>query len=104
MHKRPIQAMCTVCVCVLSHVQLFVIPWTAASQAPLPMGLSRQEYWSGLSFPSPGDLPDPDRICVYCIAGRFFNTSATLEASQPMGRLSEWMCSQSCEINQSETF
>ena len=34
-------------------------PWTAAHQAPLPMGFSRQEYWSGLPFPSPGDLPDP---------------------------------------------
>ena len=34
-------------------------PWTAARQAPLPMGFSRQEYWSGLPFPSPGDLPDP---------------------------------------------
>ena len=34
-------------------------PWTVAHQAPLPMGFSRQEYWSGLPFPSPGDLPDP---------------------------------------------
>ena len=36
-----------------------VTPWTVAHQAPLPMGFSRQEYWSGLPFPSPGDLPDP---------------------------------------------
>ena len=43
----------------LSRVQLFVTPWTVAHQAPLPMGFSRQEYWSGLPFPSPGDLPDP---------------------------------------------
>ena len=42
----------------LSHVRLFVTPWTVASQAPLSMGFSRQEYWSGLPFPSPGDLPD----------------------------------------------
>ena len=35
------------------------IPWTVARQAPLSMGFSRQEYWSGLSFPSPGDLPYP---------------------------------------------
>ena len=35
------------------------IPWTVALQAPLSMGFSRQEYWSGLSFPSPADLPDP---------------------------------------------
>ena len=42
-----------------SRVQLFVTPRTAAHQAPLSMGLSRQEYWSGLPFPSPRDLPDP---------------------------------------------
>ena len=43
----------------LSRVQLFVTPWTVAYQAPPSMGFSRQEYWSGLPFPSPGDLPDP---------------------------------------------
>ena len=43
----------------LSRVQLFVTPWTVAHQAPLSMGFSRQEYWSGLQFPSPGDLPNP---------------------------------------------
>ena len=36
-----------------------VTPWTVAHQAPLSMGFSKQEYWSGLPFPSPGDLPDP---------------------------------------------
>ena len=41
------------------QVQLFVNPWTVAYQAPLSMGFFRQEYWSGLPFPSPGDLPDP---------------------------------------------
>ena len=43
----------------LSHVRLFATPWTEADQATLSMEFSRQEYWSGLSFPSPGDLPDP---------------------------------------------
>ena len=43
----------------LSRVRLFVTPWTVAYQAPPSMGSSRQEYWSGLPFPSPGDLPDP---------------------------------------------
>ena len=43
----------------LSRVRLFATPWTVARQAPLSMGLSRQEYWSGLPFPPPGDLPDP---------------------------------------------
>ena len=41
-----------------SHVQLFVTLWTVAPQAPLSMGSSRQEYWSGLPFPTPEDLPD----------------------------------------------
>ena len=44
----------------LSPVRLFATPWTVAYQAPPPsMGFSRQECWSGLPFPSPGDLPDP---------------------------------------------
>ena len=42
-----------------SHVQLFAMPWTVARQAPLSMGFSRQESWSRLPIPSPGDLPDP---------------------------------------------
>ena len=44
--------------CVLS-VRLFVTPWAATPQAPLPLGLPHQEHWSGWPFPSPGDLPDP---------------------------------------------
>ena len=43
----------------LNCVRLFVTPWTVAHQAPLSMGFSKQEYWSGLPFPSPGDLPHP---------------------------------------------
>ena len=42
----------------ISYVQTFATPWTVAHQAPLSMGFSRQEYWIGLPFPSPGDLPD----------------------------------------------
>ena len=52
-----------VCVCcvltLLSHIRLFVTPWTVAQQAPLSMGFSKQEYRSGLLFPSPGDLAHP---------------------------------------------
>ena len=44
----------------LSHVQLFETSWTVAHQVPLSMELSRQEYWDGLPFPSPGDLPNPE--------------------------------------------
>ena len=51
--QRPI------CVKSLSHVQLFATPWTVAYQASPSMGFSRQEYWSGLPFPSPEDLPNP---------------------------------------------
>ena len=50
------------CACVLSvfsRVRLFVAPWTVAHQAPLSIGFSRQEYWSGLPCPFPGDLPNP---------------------------------------------
>ena len=67
----------------LSHVQLFMAPWTVALQAPLFMAFPRQECWSGLPFPSPGDLPSPGMepaSLVSCIVGRFFTTSATWEA------------------------
>ena len=43
----------------LSCARLFVTPWTVAHNSPPSIGFSRQEYWSGLPFPSPGDLPDP---------------------------------------------
>ena len=46
----------SVCCCC---VQFFVTPWTAVCQSALSIGFSRQEYWSGLPFPSPGDLPNP---------------------------------------------
>ena len=58
-----------------------VTPWTAAHQAPLSMGFPRHEYWSGLPFPSPGNLPDPGIKPVLLVspilAGGFFTTSAT---------------------------
>ena len=70
-----------------SHVRLFVTPWTVAHQAPLSMGFSRQEYWSGLPFPSPGDLPDPgiEPVSLMSIAlvGGFFTTNTTWEALIP---------------------
>ena len=56
--RSPIK-MVKVKVMSLSRVRLFVTPWTVAHQAPPSMGLSRQEYWSGLPLPSPGDLPNP---------------------------------------------
>ena len=66
-----------------SHVQLFVILWTMARQDPLSMGSSRQEYWSGLSCPPPGDLPNPGikpaSPTSPAVASRFFTTSTTWE-------------------------
>ena len=59
----------------LSRVQLSVTPWTIADQAPLSMGFPRQEYWSGLPFPSLGDLPDPGIEPVStALADGFFTT------------------------------
>ena len=72
-------------VCMLSRfsrVQLFATPWIAACQAPLSMGFFRQEHWSGLPCPPPGDLPNC-YICyicyISCLDGRFFSPSATWE-------------------------
>ena len=68
---------------VLSHfscVQLLATPWTVAHQAPLSMGFPRQEYWSGLPFPSPGDLPEPGIKPVSpALTGGFFTT-------EPLGK------------------
>ena len=75
------------CACVLSrfsHVRLFVTLWTVAHQAPLSMGLSWQEYQSGLPFPPPGDLPNPGiksaSLISPALAGWLFTSSTTWEA------------------------
>ena len=65
----------------LSYVQFFVATWTVACQAPLSMEFSRQQYWSRLPFPTPGNLPDPgiklESFVSPALVGRFFTTSAT---------------------------
>ena len=66
-----------VCVCVklFSRIRCFGTPWTVAHQAPLSLEFPRQEYWSRLSFPSPGDVPDPGIEPISSLsAGRFFTT------------------------------
>ena len=80
----------------LSRVQLFVTPWTLACQAPLSMGLSRQEYWSGLPFPTPGDLPNPgielgspalggpqSRFPLKCTFSHLMTTSPSYQVTDP---------------------
>ena len=66
------------CAQLLSCVQLFTIPWTVAHQAPLPMGFPRQEYWSGLLLPPPGDLSNPGikpmSSAPPALAGGYFTT------------------------------
>ena len=75
--------------CMLSHfsrVQLFVILWTVARQALLSKEFSRQEHWSGLPCPPPGDLPDPGikpaSLTSPALSGRFFTTSATCKGDR----------------------
>src|SRR5574341_945454 len=73
-----IQTMEYCCCCLITMSDSFVTLWTVAHQAPLPMGFPRQEYWNGLPFPSPGDLPDPriepTSLVSPALAGRFFTT------------------------------
>ena len=83
------------CACVLSHlshVQLFAALWTVAHQAPLSMGFSKQEYWSGLPCPPPGHLPNsgikPTCLVSSTLAGGFFTNSATWEAQKSQTGLS----------------
>ena len=77
----------TLSACVLSHfshVWLFATRWTVAHQAPLFMGIFRQEYWNGLPFPPPGNLPnpgiEPTSLMSPALEGGFYNFSATCEA------------------------
>ena len=66
----------------LSSVRLFATPWTVAYQAPLFMGFSKQEYWSGLPFPFPRDLPDPGIEPISpVLPGGFFTIGPPGEAS-----------------------
>ena len=68
----------------LSRARLSATPWTVAYQAPPSVGFSRQEYWSGLPFPSPGDLPNPGIELTFLMfpasAVGFFTISTTWEA------------------------
>ena len=68
-NKIPAEVLCVVCAQLLSQVWLSVTPWTVARQAPLSMEFSRQEYWSGLLLPSPGNLPDPGIEPTSALAG-----------------------------------
>ena len=69
----------------LSGVWPFVTPWTVARQASLSMGFSRQESWSGLPCPPPGDLPNRDQNQVCHIAGEFFTVWATSDTQEWAG-------------------
>ena len=80
--KKCIYVCVHACVCMLSHVQLFVTPWTAARQARLSMEFSKQEHWSGVPFLSPGSLPDPGiepmSPVFPALASGFFTTVPTI--------------------------
>ena len=71
--------------------QPFVTPWTVARQAPLSTELSRQEYWSGVPFPSPEDPPDPgiehESLVSPALAGRFFTTAPPGKAPEKLSNL-----------------
>ena len=101
----------------LSCVLLFVTPWTVAHQSPLSMGFSRQDYWSGLPFASPGDLPDPGiKPKPSAVAAGFFTTEPPGKSSsqitsqifqyniwhivniQQQSLLVFWMCTQLCQL------
>ena len=73
---------------VLSCIRLFATPWSVALQAPLSMGFPRQEYWSGLPFPPPGDLPDPGIEPVFpALADGCFTTESPGKPSENLRRL-----------------
>ena len=78
----------------LSHVWLFGAPWTIASQASLSMGFSKQEYWSGLPFPAPGDLPNPGiKSCISHIGRQILYLCTTWEVHETVN-----VCCLSCSV------
>ena len=98
-----------VCVCVsCSVVSDSAIPWTIACQAPLSMEFSRQEYWSGLPFPSPGDLPDPGikpgfqhcRQILYHLShlGSLWKMSRSLRSWERVLQAEGALCSKGIEV------
>ena len=78
----------------------FVTPWGIVHQAPLSMGFPRQEYWSGLLFPSPGDLPDPGtEPASPALPGRFFTTEPPNTPNTGMvQRFSSFCCIGDCSV------
>ena len=82
----PVISVYLLFVCSLSHVWLFATPWTVAHQASLSMGFYRREYWCGLPFSSPGDLPDPRDLtlvsCISCIGRQIVYCSHHLGSSE----------------------
>ena len=90
---RWVETITTLFVYRLSCVRLSQTPWPVAHQDPLPMGFSRREYWSGLPFPSPRDLPGPGiettPLMSPALAGGFFTSSTTWETFNPS---STWAC------------
>ena len=91
---------CALMLSLFSHVWLFATLWTVAYQAPLPIGFSRQEYWSGLPCPPPEDLPDPgikpESLKPSALAGGFFTILATCEAPYYISSVQFSSVAQSC--------
>ena len=79
------------CAQLVSSVQPYATPWTVAHQTPLSMELSRQEYWSGLPFPPPGDLPDPGtQSASPTLVGRFFTSEPPGKPSITLATSYKW--------------
>ena len=92
--KLPCPPLSWYAVSLVTQVQLFLIPWTVACQAPLSRKFSRQEYWIMLPCPLPGDLPNSGIEPGSCTAGRFF-TVWNLYSNKPLG-----LCSNLCPLSQ----
>ena len=92
--------------CLPSHfscIWLFATLWTIAHQVPLSMGFSRQEHWSGLPFPSPGDLLhpgiEPASLTSPSLAGGFFTTSKIYVTSSQMQRKRSWEFTEEAKVD-----
>ena len=90
-----------VCVCTLSCVWLFTTSWTVAHQSPLSMEFSRQEYWNGVPFCTPGDLPNPEielhAPFISCIDRQIHYPCTTWKATHIFGKLPDFSSGQEQE-------
>ena len=95
-YKSQLRTCVLIC---LSHVQLFATLWTVAHHAPLSVGFSRHEYWSGLPFPFPGDLPEPGIKATPLMSPALAGSSLLLAPPGKSLKATQWSKEKAAKVN-----